>query len=142
MSGRHINSYENQLRKQVKSNINFNSTYEYEYFCKNFEYVILATGDAAYSSHLGNYNSDLTYTIKGVTVQGEFQTNAPHVWFNYEILPKGYGWMIPFSEKEANLVFAYPDYPDNIKLDINDMWDKFYSSACKTNDLRLCPKYL
>ena len=35
--GRHENSYENQLKKQLKCNINFNSTYEYEYLCKNFE---------------------------------------------------------------------------------------------------------
>lgn len=42
--------------------------------------------------------------------------------------------MIPFSEKEANLVISYPDYLDNIKLDINDMWGKFYSLVCKKLD--------
>jgi len=127
--GRQENSYENQLKKQVKSNINFNSTYEYTDLCKNFEYVVLATGDGEYAYHLGNYRCDLTCTIKGATVQGEFVTSNPHVWFNYEILPKGYAWLIPFSEKEANLVIAYPDYPDNIKLDINDIWKKFYALA-------------
>ena len=35
------------------------------------------------------------------------------------------------SEKEANLVIAYPGYPSNIKLDINDIRDRFYSSACR-----------
>ncbi|GCD12396.1 NAD(P)-binding protein [Clostridium tagluense] len=129
--GRHESSYESQLEKQVKCNINFNSTYEYEKLCKDFEYVVLATGDGEYASHLGNYNCDLTCTIKGVTVQGEFVTSNPHVWFNYEILPKGYAWLIPFSEKEANLVIAYPD---NIKLDLNDMWGKFYSLVCKNLD--------
>lgn len=132
--GRHENSYENQLEKQVKCNINFNSTYEYEKLCKDFEYVVLATGDGEYASHLGNYNCNLTSTIKGVTVQGEFAKSNPHVWFNYEILPKGCAWLIPFSEKEANLVIAYPDYPDNIKLDLNDIWEKFYSLACKNLD--------
>ncbi|GAA0180908.1 NAD(P)/FAD-dependent oxidoreductase [Clostridium sediminicola] len=129
--GRYKNSYENQLEKQVKCNINFNSTYEYEELCKNFEYVVLATGDGEYASLLGNYRCDLTCTIKGATVEGEFVTSNPSVWFNYEIIPKGYAWLIPFSEKEANLVIAYPDYPDNIKLDINDMWEKFYSLVCK-----------
>lgn len=129
--GRHEDSYENQLAKQVKANINFNWTKEYEDLCKNFEYVVLATGDGAYASQLGNYRCDLTCTIKGVTIQGEFLTSVPHVWFNYEILPKGYGWLIPYSEKEANLVIAYPD---NIKLDLNDMWLKFYALACKDLD--------
>ena len=132
--GRQENSYENQLKKQIESNVNFNSIYEYEELCKNFEYVVLATGDGEYAYHLGNYRSDLTCTIKGATVQGEFVTNNPHVWFNYEILPKGYAWLIPFSEKEANLVIAYPDYPDNIKLDINDIWEKFYCLACNNLD--------
>ena len=132
--GRHENSYESQLEKQVKCNINFNSTYEYEELCKNFEYVVLATGDGEYASHIGNYKCDLTCTIKGATVQGEFVTSNPHVWFNYDIIPKGYAWLIPFSESEANLVIAYPDYPDNIKLDINDMWEKFYTFACKNLD--------
>jgi flavin-dependent dehydrogenase len=129
--GRHENSYESQLGKQVKSNINFNSNHEYEELCKNFEYVVLATGDGEYASHLGNYKCDLTCTIKGATIEGEFIKSNSHVWFNYEILPKGYAWLLPFSEKEANLVIAYPDYPDNIKLDINDMWEKFYNLASK-----------
>ncbi len=129
--GRHEHSYEKQLEEQVKSNIHFNSTYEYEELCKEFEYIVLATGDGEYASHLGNYRCDLTCTIKGATVAGNFVKSNPHVWFNYELLPKGYAWLIPFSEKEANLVMAYPDYPDNIKLDINDMWEKFYHLACK-----------
>jgi flavin-dependent dehydrogenase len=132
--GRQVNSFEKQLEKQVKSNINFNSTHEYEDLCKNFEYVVLSTGDGAYASHLGNYKCDLTVTIKGAIVQGEFVTSNPHVWFDYGILPKGYGWLIPFTNKEANLVIAYPDYPDNIKLDINDIWERFYSLACKKLD--------
>lgn len=132
--GRHENSYESQLGKQIKCNINFNSTCQYEELCKNFQHVVLATGDGEYASHLGNYKCDLTCTIKGATVQGEFVTCNPHVWFNYEILPKGYAWLIPFSEKEANFVIAYPDYPDNIKLNLKDIWEKFYILACKNLD--------
>lgn len=129
--GRHEESYECQLEKQINSKINFNSTIEYEELCEKFEYVILAAGDGAYASKLGNYRCDVTCTIRGATVEGEFITDIPHVWFNYDILPKGYAWVIPFSEKEANLVIAYPDYDDNIKLDIDTMWEKFYDLVCK-----------
>ena len=58
--GRYENSYESQLEKQIKCNINFNSTHEYEQLCKDFEYVVLATGDGEYASQLGNYRCDLT----------------------------------------------------------------------------------
>lgn len=132
--GRHENSYECQLEKQVKTKINFNSTYGYEQLCKEFEYIILAPGDGEYAAKLGNYRCDLTCTIKGATVEGEFLTSIAHVWFNYDIIPKGYAWLIPFSESEANLVIAYPDYPNNIKLDINTIWESFYSTACKDLD--------
>lgn len=132
--GRHENSYEYQLAKQVNSKINFDSNYEYAELCKNFDYVVLATGDVEYASNLGNYRCDLTCTIKGATVEGEFITDISHVWFNYDIIPKGYAWVIPFSEKEANLVIAYPDYPDNEKLDINTIWGKFYDLASKDLD--------
>lgn len=86
-------------------------TFEYEQLCKEFEYVILAPGDGDYAVKLGNYRCDLTCSIKGATVEGEFCTNIPHVWFNYDIIPMGYAWLLPFSEKEANLVIAYPGRP-------------------------------
>ena len=135
--GRHEKSYEYQLEKQLTTDIIYNSTYEYEQLCKEFDTVVLATGDAAYASKLGNFRSDLTCTIRGVTVTGEFLTSITHVWLNYNVIPKGYAWLIPFSEKEANLVIAYPDYPNNIKLDIKEMWDTFYNLACKDLDQNL-----
>jgi flavin-dependent dehydrogenase len=128
--GRHENSYECQLSRQLKSKINFNSVYSYDKLCKEFEYIILAPGDGAYASKIGNYRSDLTSTLKGVTVEGEFITNIVHLWFNYDVIPKGYGYVVPFSEKEANIVIAYPDYPNNIRMDINSVWDKFYNMVC------------
>lgn len=129
--GRHDDSYEHQLEKQIKSKINFNSKESYEDLCRTFDYVVLATGDGNYASSIGNYRSDLTCTIKGAIVEGDFQKDSCHVWFNYEIIPKGYAWLIPFNEKEGNLVIAFPEYPTNIKLSIKDTWKKFYSLACK-----------
>lgn len=131
--GRQEDSYEVQLRKQITSPIEYNSTHEYEELCKNFDAVVLATGDSDYASHLGNYRTDISCTIRGATIEGNFQADMPHVWFNYDILPKGYGWVIPYSDKEANIVMLYPDYPSNTKLDINEMWDQFYDIV--TNDL-------
>ncbi|WP_160671854.1 NAD(P)/FAD-dependent oxidoreductase [Clostridium sp. C8-1-8] len=123
--GRIEKSYEKQLEKQLTSKILFNSTEDYAYICKNFEKVILATGDGEYASRLGNFRSDLTCTIKGAIAKGSFHTDTAYVWFDYDLIPKGYGWLIPYSDKEANLVIAYPDYPNNIKLDLGHMWEEF-----------------
>jgi flavin-dependent dehydrogenase len=129
--GRQSDSYEVQLSNQVKSRIEFNSKYEYEELCKNYDAVVLATGDSDYASHLGNFRNDLSCTVHGATIEGIFETDTPHVWFDYEVLPKGYGWVIPYSDKEANIVMLYPDYPSITKMDINEMWSKYYTLAEK-----------
>jgi hypothetical protein len=125
--GRQKDAYEVQLSQQLKSRIAFNSKYKYEELCKDFDAVVLATGDSDYASHLGNYRNDLSCTVRGATIEGSFEVDTPHVWFNYDLLPKGYGWVIPYSDKEANVVMLYPDYPSITKLDINELWDKFYA---------------
>lgn len=123
--GRHKDAYEVQLSSQLRSPIEFNSKYEYEELCKKYDAVVLATGDSDYASHLGNFRNDLSCTVRGAAIEGKFEVDTPHVWFNYELMPKGYGWVIPYSDKEANLVMLYPDYPDNTKMDINSMWEKY-----------------
>lgn len=132
--GRHESSYEYQLSQQVKSKIYFNSKHSYDELCKKFQYIVLAPGDGAYASQMGNYRCDLSVSLKGATVEGEFIPSIVHLWFNYDIIPKGYGYVVPFTEKEANIVIAFPDYPNNIKLDINTMWDKFYKCVSTSLD--------
>lgn len=127
--GRHDNSFESQLARQVKSKINFHSELDYEEAVKNFDHVVLATGDGEYAIRQGNYRCDLTCTLKGATVEGAFVTDEPHVWFNYEILPKGYAWVIPFSGSEANAVIAFPDYPETRIYDQDKMWNLFFDLA-------------
>lgn len=134
--GRHKDSYEMQLKNQVKSPIEYNSKYNYEEICKSFDVVVVATGDSDYASHLGNYRTDLSCTARGATIEGSFQVDMPHAWFDYGIMPKGYGWIIPYSNTEANIVMLYPDYPSITKMDINAMWDRFFEKVMKDLDQR------
>lgn len=141
--GRHEDSYENQLARQVKADIQYNSKYEYTELVKKFDYVMLATGDGEYASHQGNFNSGLTFTARGVTVEGDFNIDEIHAWFIYELIPKGYAHLMPYSDKDANLSIGFPNYPDNIKLDIDHMWEKFFALACRQlhQELKITDKY-
>jgi flavin-dependent dehydrogenase len=141
--GRHEDSYENQLARQVKADIHFNSKYEYEELVKKFDYVILAAGDGEYASHQGNYNCSLTFTARGATVEGDFKLDEINIWFIYELMPKGYAFLIPYNRKEANLSISYPDYPNNIKLDIDVIWDRFFSLVCTqlNQNFKITDKY-
>lgn len=129
--GRHDESYESQLAAQVKSKIIFNSKHTYDELSKEYSHVVLATGDGAYAEKLGNYITDLTLTAKGATVEGHFDAQHICSWLNYDFVPKGYAYLIPFSASEAHLVIGFPEYPGNIKRSVQDYWETFYQTACR-----------
>jgi flavin-dependent dehydrogenase len=129
--GRHKDSFENQLASQFKSQIIYNSQYTLEQLKKEFTHIVLATGDAAYAEKLGNFRKDLTVTLKGATVEGNFKIDNPHAWFNYKLAPQGYAYLIPFSDREANIVIGYPDYPENKQKNPQELWEKFYEQVCE-----------
>lgn len=143
LRGRHRNSFENQLAKQVKSKIIFNSKYTYENLLQDFTHVVMATGDAAYASKMQDYRQDLTVTLKGAVVTGSFDIYTVRAWLNYQLAPKGYGYFIPMSEKEANIVIGYPDYPENQEYDANELWERFYESVCRvySQNLRIKDRF-
>lgn len=129
--GRHEQSSESQLAAQVKSEIIYDSDKSYDDLLHEFDRVVVATGDAEYAAKLGNYKSDLTVSLKGATVEGNFTTNNPMGWLNNNFAPQGYGFLIPFSESEATVVVAYPDYPHNRVKDPNTLYDLYYQQVCK-----------
>lgn len=141
--GRDEDSYEVQLFKQLKSEVVFNSKYSYEELLQDYTHVVLATGDGADAMKIQNYREELTVTLRGVMVEGEFSRYEAAAWLNHKLAPQGYGYYIPISEKEANIVIAYPDYPHNREMDINVLWDNFYNRACKDlkQDLKITDKF-
>lgn len=128
--GRNKDSYEEQLALQVKSKICYNSKYTYEELLQEYTHVVLATGDASYAKKVQNYREDFTVTLKGATVEGKFDRYVVSAWLDNRFAPQGYAYLIPFSDKEANIVIAYPDYPQNVQKDINSMWSLFYDRVC------------
>lgn len=129
--GRHQLAIENQLAEQIRSNIIFNSTDSYEELVKKFTHVIVATGDGAYGMKLQNYREDLSVTLKGATVEGQFDRFTVHVWLNNDFAPQGYAYLLPFSDREANIVIAYPDLPNEKEHYITEYWDQFFLAVCQ-----------
>lgn len=127
--GRNQNSFESQLGQQIKSTIHFNSEETYEQLASEYSHVVMATGDGAYAKETRNYREDLTVSIKGAAIEGDFDRYTVMAWINYDISPYGYCFLIPYSKKEANISIAIPDLPDNADVNINDMWDLFYQKV-------------
>lgn len=125
--GRHEHSLESQLHKQLKTNIIFNSEHSYEELLKEYTHILLATGDGDYTKKLQAFDEALTVRLKGATVLGDFDDKGVHTWLDNNLAPKGYCYLIPFSKCEANIVVAYPNYPENEVLSEEVYWDRFYS---------------
>ncbi|WP_026477604.1 NAD(P)/FAD-dependent oxidoreductase [Alkaliphilus transvaalensis] len=123
--GRSEDSIVNQLKNQIKTPIHYHSKYTYEALLKEYTHVVIATGDGAYSEALGNYKTNLTVTLKGLIVEGEFDRYTSIAWLDNRFAPKGYGYLIPLSNTEANVVLAYPDYPENDDVDSNQLMRDF-----------------
>ncbi len=116
LRGRDRNSFENQLARQVQSKIIYNSEYTYEQLLQDFTHVVMAPGDADYADRLGNFRLDYASTLVGYNVSGNFNRNTVRVWMDNHIIPDGYGYLVPVSEKEANIVIWYPKYPERQNL--------------------------
>lgn len=129
--GRHHLSLEHQLAEQIKTKINFNSTATYEQLLQEYTHVIMATGDASYAMKLNNFREDVSVSIKGATVEGSFNRFTVHVWLNNHFAPKGYCYMLPFSDSEANIVIAHPDLPEQKEEQVEKLWTNFYNAACE-----------
>ncbi|MRG86870.1 NAD(P)-binding protein [Salinibacillus xinjiangensis] len=127
--GRHQFSFEMQLLEQLKSDIHFNSSPPYDEISKEFSHVVLATGDSADALQLHNYRKNLSVSLKGATVRGEFDRYTATVWLNHNYAPKGYGYILPFSEHEANLVTAHPNLSTVTEEDQQKYWDALYQTV-------------
>lgn len=130
--GRDEEAFEVQLSKQVQSEIHFNSEATYEQLLKNYTHVILATGDGEYAKQAKNFREDLTVSIKGATVEGHFDRYTVMAWVDYELAPYGYGYLIPYSDKEANISLAIPDIPETMHTNTQDLWNDYYEKVKRT----------
>ncbi|SEM51830.1 Dehydrogenase (flavoprotein) [Mesobacillus persicus] len=125
--GRDHDAFESQLERQTKTTIHYHSEKTYEELLSEYTHVVLATGDGAYAKETHNYREDLSVSIKGATVEGSFDKYTVMAWIDYDIAPYGYCFLIPYSEKEANITIAIPDLPENKNVETSELWDTFYS---------------
>lgn len=130
--GRHEESLENQLASQVHSKIHFNVDKSYDELLREFTHVVVATGDAEHVKRIQSFDVGLTVTVTGATVEGSFSRHRVICWFDHRFAPHtGYGFLIPFSEKEASLVLAYPEYKGVSTYNRDELWEKFQARASR-----------
>jgi flavin-dependent dehydrogenase len=125
--GRDYDAFESQLERQTKAAIHYKSEKTYEELHSEFTHVVMATGDGAHAKDTHNFREDLSVSIKGASVEGNFDKYTVMAWLDYDLSPYGYCFLIPYSEKEANISIAIPEIPENAEVEIGKIWDRFYS---------------
>ncbi|WP_334077809.1 NAD(P)/FAD-dependent oxidoreductase [Paenibacillus sanfengchensis] len=128
--GRQEDAWENQLARQVKSKIHFHAEQSYEHLLKEFTHVVVATGDPSYTAAVHNFRTDFTATLKGATVEGEFSRYRVISWLDDRFAPKGYGYLLPFTEKLANIVIAFREGVNDDGLELKEKWALFFDRVC------------
>ncbi|WLR52960.1 NAD(P)-binding protein [Bacillus tianshenii] len=129
MRGKHVNSVEKQLEQQLKGKVQFHADVTYDELSKEYTHIVLAAGDARYTSHLQQYDTAFSSTFLGATVKGQFDKTEVATWFDNRIAPKGMGYLLPHNDLEATLVTVYPLYPENEGIDKQELWHQFKKKA-------------
>ncbi|MFC7322566.1 NAD(P)-binding protein [Halobacillus campisalis] len=134
MRGKHSESFEKQMAVQLKGNIKFNQEVTYDEISKEYTHVVMSTGDALDTKKLQTYDTAFKASFKGAVVKGDFNQTEAHSFFNYEYAPKGMGYILSHSDREASIVLVYPQYSENKDLDKEQLWQKFLADCTKRLD--------
>nr|WP_275899472.1 NAD(P)/FAD-dependent oxidoreductase [Bacillus piscicola] len=124
--GREEHAFEAQLERQTKTDIHYHSKYSLDQLQREYTHVVVATGDGDDAKEMRNFHTDFTVSLKGATVTGEFDRYTVMAWLDHTLAPYGYCFLIPFSEKEANITIAIPDLPVNKNIQMDELWERFH----------------
>lgn len=95
-------SWECQLAGQIKSEIRFNSTVTWQELEKDFDRIVVATGDPSVSRELGVWRTDAEAFLKGCIVKGRFDLGVSKIWLNTKLSKNCMVYFAPFDTNEGS----------------------------------------
>ncbi len=95
---------EKQLLNYVKSPITFNKYIEVEDIKDEFDYVVAADANNLTPKKLGVWTETFSAHTRIATVLGKFKPTEIIMWLNNKYTKNGFCYLVPVSDKEANLV--------------------------------------
>lgn len=121
--GREKDTLYNQIYSQLKSTkINFNVFGDYEPLSKEFDYVVVANGNASFTKELGCWNESVKTYLRGAVVLGEFDPNTLVMWINNDYCKNGYAYLTPFNDKKASIILVVTDVNEK---EVDHYWELF-----------------
>lgn len=125
LRGHQENSIENQLARMIKSKINYNVHADYEELSKEYDHVVICTGNNKIAKTLGLWDNLFHSILRGVVVLGEFDPHTLSMWFNKKYNDTGYAYLTPFDEKMASLILIVRNIGPE---ELDDYWHLFWEN--------------
>lgn len=126
LRGQHTGSVEQQLVAKIKSPINYNMSVDFELLSKEYDYVVVCTGNNHAAKTLGLWDNIFFSILRGAIVLGEFDPQTLIMWFNKQFNDTGYAYLTPFDERMASLVLIVRNIGPE---EIDDYWHLFWENA-------------
>ena len=102
-------SWETQIAAQVRPEILFERNEDWRNLAADYDYVVVATGDAIIPESLGLWRRTVNTHIKGVVLAGRFDPGQIEMWFNTDYTKTSYGYLGPFDDRRACAAVCLPD---------------------------------
>lgn len=118
-------SIDNQLGKNLKAKIYLKTEVDYKDLKKDYDYVVIASGNPTEAKELGIWQDIIKMSVKGAVIAGNFDSDTFIVWIDKDYCNSGYAYLAPFNNREASLNLAVSE----IKIEeIDEYWEKFIKS--------------
>jgi digeranylgeranylglycerophospholipid reductase len=129
--GKGEESLESQLRRFLrKTVVHFNRNVDYKELSKNYDWVVVATGNNAVARDLGLWQDEGLVSIMGGVALGNFNHESASLYLDTSYAGTGYARLTPFSSTQA-IVGLYAI--DCEKLDTERLFSVFLQKEGLTN---------
>jgi flavin-dependent dehydrogenase len=116
------NQLKNRLRKSV---IELDTFGDYDKLEKQYDRIVIATGQSIQAKELGCWQQWTASYVKGACVEGNFDPNTLTMWLNKDYCKDGYAYLTPFSRERASLVLVVTDVEEK---EVDNYWSLFLNA--------------
>jgi flavin-dependent dehydrogenase len=109
LRGRDDRSVERQLERHISAPIQFGVDPDLSELAREYDRVVVATGDHELASRLGQWQPDTRWLVRGALVRGAFRPGELQLFFHPRYARTGYGLLSPLDQRTAVAMVAVPD---------------------------------
>ncbi|MFZ5825749.1 MAG: NAD(P)-binding protein [Bacillota bacterium] len=129
-------SLERQLAARVAAEIRLGQRPDPWELRREFDWVVVATGDHAWSREFTAWTTDVNWSVRGATVSGFFNPNELHYFFDPRYAKTGYAMIAPIDERMASVGVGVPHASGD---EADRYWERFRSEQGRFWEKEIAP---